>query len=184
MISNLAVEGGKRLQSPVRAGEAVAGKYRVDAILGSGGNGVVVAAMHVVLRTRVAIKFLGPEAPKDDVAAARRNRLGSLGDDLPRHPPRASARGPINTLDATYGRTREGRVRSPCALRARATRIRSSIRILDSWIPGFHENGALTRAIQIRSSGSAMLRGDQAMTDSGTAPVRPRSMRAAATKVS
>jgi eukaryotic-like serine/threonine-protein kinase len=71
MISNLAVEGGKRLQSPVRAREIVAGRYRVDAILGSGGNGVVVAAMHVDLRTRVAIKFFGPEALKDDVAAAR-----------------------------------------------------------------------------------------------------------------
>jgi serine/threonine protein kinase len=181
MISNLAVEGGKRLQSPVRAGEIVAGKYRVDAILGSGGNGVVVAAMHVVLRTRVAIKFLGPEAPKDDVAAARRNRLGSLGDDLPRHPPRASARGPINTLDATYA----AQEKDEYAPRARFERgRRGSGHRSGSWIPGFHENGALTRAIQIRSSGSAMLRGDQAMTDSGTAPVRPRSMRAAATKVS
>ena len=71
MVSNIAVRGGDGVPSPVRAGEIVAGKYQVDEILGSGGNGVVVAAMHLELRTRVAIKFLGPDALKDDVAAAR-----------------------------------------------------------------------------------------------------------------
>jgi serine/threonine-protein kinase len=40
----------------------IAGKYRVDAVLGAGGMGIVLAATHVHLRQRVAIKLLHPEA--------------------------------------------------------------------------------------------------------------------------
>jgi serine/threonine-protein kinase len=36
----------------------IAGKYRIDRVLGKGGMGVVVAAHHIALDTRVAIKFL------------------------------------------------------------------------------------------------------------------------------
>ena len=39
----------------------LAGKYRVDKVLGIGGMGVVVAAHHIQLDDRVAIKFLLPE---------------------------------------------------------------------------------------------------------------------------
>lgn len=42
----------------VRIGEVLAGKYRVERILGYGGMGVVVAAMHEQLEERVAIKLL------------------------------------------------------------------------------------------------------------------------------
>ncbi len=45
----------------VRPGDVLAGKYRIDRILGIGGMGVVVAAHHVMLDERVAIKFLLPE---------------------------------------------------------------------------------------------------------------------------
>jgi eukaryotic-like serine/threonine-protein kinase len=41
-------------------GALIAGKYQVEAILGQGGMGVVVAARHLALRQRVAIKFLLP----------------------------------------------------------------------------------------------------------------------------
>lgn len=41
-------------------GEVLAGKYRVDKILGAGGMGVVVAAYNIALDTRVALKFLLP----------------------------------------------------------------------------------------------------------------------------
>jgi tRNA A-37 threonylcarbamoyl transferase component Bud32 len=44
----------------IRPGEVLAGKYRVDRVLGAGGMGAVVAAHHVQLETRVAIKFLLP----------------------------------------------------------------------------------------------------------------------------
>ncbi len=43
-------------------GDIVAGKYRVDKILGRGGMGLVVGATHTLLDQRVAIKFLTAEA--------------------------------------------------------------------------------------------------------------------------
>ncbi|MFT3765795.1 MAG: protein kinase [Minicystis sp.] len=43
---------------PVRPGDVLAGKYRVDRILGKGNMGVVVAATHVELGQRVALKFM------------------------------------------------------------------------------------------------------------------------------
>ena len=45
-----------------REGAVVAGKYLVEHVLGRGGMGVVVCAMHVPLRQRVALKFLSPSA--------------------------------------------------------------------------------------------------------------------------
>ena len=55
----------------VREGELLAGKYRVDRVLGVGGMGVVVAAHHVGLDERVAIKFLLPDVLGDAEAVAR-----------------------------------------------------------------------------------------------------------------
>jgi hypothetical protein len=45
---------------PVREGDILDGKYRVERVLGVGGMGLVVAATHVQLQTRVALKFLLP----------------------------------------------------------------------------------------------------------------------------
>jgi serine/threonine protein kinase len=50
------------MASPVREGEILAGKYRIERVLGEGGMGVVVAATHIHLDQKVAIKFLLPEA--------------------------------------------------------------------------------------------------------------------------
>jgi eukaryotic-like serine/threonine-protein kinase len=50
------------MTAPVHEGEVLAGKYRVDKILGKGGMGVVVAAHHIQLDEKVAIKFLLPAA--------------------------------------------------------------------------------------------------------------------------
>lgn len=58
----------------VREGDVLAGKYRVDRVLGLGGMGVVVAAHHVELDDRVAIKFLLPEALHNGEAVARFTR--------------------------------------------------------------------------------------------------------------
>lgn len=44
--------------SPIAIGEVLAGKYRIDRVLGEGGMGVVVAAHHLELDQPVAIKFL------------------------------------------------------------------------------------------------------------------------------
>lgn len=44
--------------APVLPGETLGGKYRVERIIGEGGMGVVVAARHLALDERVAIKFL------------------------------------------------------------------------------------------------------------------------------
>jgi serine/threonine-protein kinase len=50
------------MSAPVKIGETLAGKYTVERVLGVGGMGVVVAAKHVHLGERVAIKFLLPHA--------------------------------------------------------------------------------------------------------------------------
>jgi serine/threonine-protein kinase len=45
----------------IQPGQVLAGKYRVERILGEGGMGVVIAALHLQLDRRVALKFLRPE---------------------------------------------------------------------------------------------------------------------------
>lgn len=55
--------------APVLPGETLAGKYKVERILGRGGMGIVVAARHLELDERVAIKFL---LRKDDPVAVER----------------------------------------------------------------------------------------------------------------
>ncbi len=58
----------------VEPGEILAGKYRIERVLGAGGMGVVVAARHIHLDEHVAIKFLLPEAAKNQEAVARFTR--------------------------------------------------------------------------------------------------------------
>jgi serine/threonine-protein kinase len=56
--------------APPSLGELVAGKYRVERVLGQGGMGVVVVARHLQLGEKVAIKFpLARLAGRDDVLA-------------------------------------------------------------------------------------------------------------------
>jgi serine/threonine-protein kinase len=52
-------------------GSILAGKYRIGKVLGSGGMGVVVAATHLQLEERVAIKFLFLEALDNHESTAR-----------------------------------------------------------------------------------------------------------------
>ncbi len=58
----------------VKPGEILAGKYQVERILGVGGMGVVVAAHHIQLDEKVALKFLLPDALKNSEALARFER--------------------------------------------------------------------------------------------------------------
>jgi eukaryotic-like serine/threonine-protein kinase len=61
-------------ESPVKEGDILAGKYRVEKVLGVGGMGVVVAAMHTELDERVALKFLLPSAAQNPAVVARFSR--------------------------------------------------------------------------------------------------------------
>lgn len=55
----------------IREGDILAGKYRVERIIGSGGMGIVVAARHQQLDQLVAIKFVRDEAIGDEGAVER-----------------------------------------------------------------------------------------------------------------
>ena len=52
-------------------GLLVGGKYRIERVVGEGGMGVVVAATHVELEQKVAIKFLLPDAMQSEEAVER-----------------------------------------------------------------------------------------------------------------
>jgi hypothetical protein len=56
-------------------GEILADKYRVEEVLGAGGMGVVVAATHLQLHVRVAIKLLRPDVVADQASGAATERL-------------------------------------------------------------------------------------------------------------
>ena len=56
---------------PIRTGDVLASKYEVERVLGSGGMGVVVAARHLELGQRVALKFLLPHVAQNETATAR-----------------------------------------------------------------------------------------------------------------
>jgi serine/threonine protein kinase len=64
-------QGGSNAVAGVAEGQILAGKYRIERILGEGGMGVVVAAHHLQLDERVAIKFLLPGALASPEAVAR-----------------------------------------------------------------------------------------------------------------
>jgi eukaryotic-like serine/threonine-protein kinase len=55
----------------IRAGSVLADKYRVERSIGVGGFGVVLAATHIHLEERVALKLLLPEAAANQEAATR-----------------------------------------------------------------------------------------------------------------
>ncbi len=59
-LSRTAKNGGDQLAPgvPVRAGQVIAGRYRIEELLGCGANAIVVSARHVHLRTPVTLKIL------------------------------------------------------------------------------------------------------------------------------
>jgi serine/threonine protein kinase len=65
------VQDGSSSAAGVREGDILAGKYRVERVLGIGGMGVVVAAHHIQLDEKVALKFLLPDALRNSEAVAR-----------------------------------------------------------------------------------------------------------------
>ncbi|MGD0673867.1 MAG: protein kinase [Polyangiaceae bacterium] len=67
-------EGGPQEVAGVKEGQIVGGKYRVEHFIAVGGMGAVVAAHHLQLDTRVAIKFLLPSMLANEEAVARFSR--------------------------------------------------------------------------------------------------------------
>lgn len=65
-----------------RIGDVVAGRYKVERILGSGGMGVVVEARHTALGELVAIKFLRADARKDPAMGERFLREAKASSQL------------------------------------------------------------------------------------------------------
>src|SRR5512133_1627469 len=63
------MDGGAK--PPIEVGQLLAGKYRVERVLGVGGMGAVVAARHLELDELRAIKILLPEARRDAGAVER-----------------------------------------------------------------------------------------------------------------
>jgi serine/threonine-protein kinase len=55
----------------VAVGDVVAGKYRVERLLGRGGMGIVVAARHLQLDQLVALKLVDPASARDEVTLER-----------------------------------------------------------------------------------------------------------------
>jgi hypothetical protein len=59
------------IRSPAAPGTVLAGRYRVERVIGIGGMGVVMAATHLQLDQPVAIKFLQPDALSSPDVVAR-----------------------------------------------------------------------------------------------------------------
>jgi eukaryotic-like serine/threonine-protein kinase len=69
--------------NPIAAGSILAGKYRVERQIGSGGMGVVVEATHLALDQRVAVKLLSPELAASPENVARFLREARVAASLP-----------------------------------------------------------------------------------------------------
>lgn len=67
-------DAGSSLYEMPKVGEQIAGKYRLEKVAGEGGMGVVYAAEHLVLRQRVAVKVLLPDAASSEAVVERFSR--------------------------------------------------------------------------------------------------------------
>jgi serine/threonine protein kinase len=54
-----------------KTGDVIAAKYRIDKVAGEGGMGIVYAAEHLVLKQRVAVKVLLPDAASSEAVVER-----------------------------------------------------------------------------------------------------------------
>jgi serine/threonine-protein kinase len=65
------VDAATTSDAPALLGTVIAGKYRVERFVGSGGMGTVWEGVHVKLGTRVAVKFIKPQFAEQPEARAR-----------------------------------------------------------------------------------------------------------------
>lgn len=104
-------------------GDVIAGKYRVERVLGRGGMGVVLAATHLELGELRALKLLLGAA-----ARTRRRPGGSSARRAPRRVSRASAsRGALDNRLFPWGRSIRGGAFDTPAAELRAVRRDSII---------------------------------------------------------
>ena len=61
---------GGEAKATLKPGSILADKYRIEAVLGEGGMGIVYAAQHKLLDQRVALKVLFEDAVRDKEACA------------------------------------------------------------------------------------------------------------------
>src|SRR5215212_5795334 len=89
MNTDLMLGGRSGIQDPITdsrtslLGTMIAGKYRVDHVLGSGGMGVVVQATHVALNQPVAIKLIRDDVARSPELIARFMREARAAAQLP-----------------------------------------------------------------------------------------------------
>lgn len=76
--------GGVRLVPglAVRAGQTIAGKYRVEELLGSGASGVIISARNVHLREQVTLKILASYTDGQEALMERRLAKARLASRL------------------------------------------------------------------------------------------------------
>ncbi|MBI5536944.1 MAG: serine/threonine protein kinase [Deltaproteobacteria bacterium] len=60
-----------KLRELPRKGDKIAGRYRVESLVGLGGMGAVLSAMHVDLKQRVAVKVMLPQGARHRMAVVR-----------------------------------------------------------------------------------------------------------------
>jgi hypothetical protein len=71
MNQGLVSEADRSFSRGVELGGVLAGKYRLDHVLGVGGMGVVIGATHLSLDLPIAIKFMSPELVGNGMGARR-----------------------------------------------------------------------------------------------------------------
>lgn len=82
---------------PVRPGDVLLGKYRIERVLGAGGMGAVVEATHLALEQRVAMKFMLPHVAEREGNSERFLREARVCSKLrTEHVPKVLDFGTIN----------------------------------------------------------------------------------------
>ncbi len=93
----------RELIESLKPGDIVAGKYLLEHVIGRGGIGVIASAQHLVLRQRVALKFLRPELSRQpDVVLRFLREAQAVAQIRGEHVARIMDAGTIETGEAFF----------------------------------------------------------------------------------